>query len=212
MGLLGKVFNTLNPVNLVSKVFGGTIGSLFEIGKALITGIAQGKKFGEILKDCLKPLAMLAIKAALMAFTGGTAAVFVDKLVGVMQGFVGKLIGQVAGSALSDGVKKWITDKLGSYAESLGSKAFKDTLTRAVVDAAGLKGPDDVLDKNRLSDSFIGKIGQVFVDQVDHVLTPDEQNATIYSIDPDTYRDRSYEKSAYDPAQKSYDQVIGRGT
>lgn len=139
MGFLSSIAKHLNPVKLVSSVIGGTLGKVVSIAANVVTGIAQGKSFGDIMKGVLRDVASLAISAAITYFTGGTASLFINGLLDQAKGILGDVAGKVAASALAKPVSSFLSSQITRFADSLTTDLVRRQLTNVVLDATGLK-------------------------------------------------------------------------
>lgn len=179
MGFLSKVFKTLNPLKLVGDVLGGWVGNVIKIASTVVTDLAQGKKFGEILKDVAKDVAVLAIKIAITAFTGGTAGLFINQIIDRASGLLGQVAGKILTSTLAKPVASWAAGKIEGFASSLSSDFVRSQLTRIVLDATGLKSSSDQLDRNAIDVAQLERrVSELFSKQAARYLSQ-----TQYSLD-----------------------------
>ncbi|HCF56377.1 MAG TPA: hypothetical protein DFS52_00060 [Myxococcales bacterium] len=185
MSLLGKIFNKINPVKLAGDLIGGTLGKVVKIATTVVEGIATGRKFGDILKDVGKQVAVLAIQAAVTYFTGGTAGLFINKLIDGAQGIIGKVAAKVAASTLlSKTVTNWAANKLTEFGRSLTTDLVRKQLTDLVVNTLGLKDAQQQLDANAVkSERLAEAIIKFFGEQAERSLSAEDRAQTLYSLD-----------------------------
>ncbi|MGI5861068.1 MAG: hypothetical protein ACOX6T_03315 [Myxococcales bacterium] len=185
MSFLGKVFNKLNPVKLAGDLIGGTLGKVVKIATTVVEGIATGRKFGDILKDVAKQVAVLAIQAAVTYFTGGTAGLFINKLIDSAQGILGKVAAKVAASTLlSKTVTSWAANKITEFSQSLTTDFVRKQLTDLVVKTLGLKDAQQQLEANAVkSEQLAQAIIRFFTEQAERSLSAEDRAQTLYTLD-----------------------------
>ncbi len=187
MSFLSKVFKTLNPLKLVGDVLGGWVGNVIKIASTVVTDIAQGKKFGDILKDVAKDVAVLAVKIAITAFTGGTAGLFINSIVDRAAGILGQVAGKVLASTLAKPVANWAAGKITQLAGSLTSDLVRSQLTRIVLDVTGLKSASDQMDRASLdAEQLERRVAELFARQVTRSFSRNELDQTQYSLGTNT--------------------------
>lgn len=184
MGLLSSLAKNLNPVKLVSNLVGGTLGKVLSVATNIVSGIAQGKSFGEIMKQALKDIAVLAISAAITYFTGGTASVFINAVLDQAKGMLGQVAAKIATEAvLGKAVSGFLANQITKFGEQLTGDLARKMLTDVVLKATGLKDDQQQLEANHLellkkSQDMQSVLGAVF-----EAVTPaSAQAATLASI------------------------------
>jgi len=183
MGFLYKIFKTLNPLKLAGDVIGGWVGNVIKIASTVVTDIAQGKKFGDILKDVAKDVAVLSVKIAITAFTGGTAGLFINSIVDKAAGILGQVAGKVLASTLAKPVASWVAGKITGYASSLTSDYVRNQLTRIVLDVTGLKSASEQLDRASLDSAQLERrVAELFARQVTRTFSKNELDQTQFSL------------------------------
>jgi hypothetical protein len=186
MSFFGKIFNKINPVKLAVDLVGGTIGKALRIATTVVEGIASGRKFGDILKDVGKQVAVLAVEAAITYFTGGTAGLFINKVIYQAQGILGKVAAKVAASTLlSKTVTQWAAKKITDFSASLTTDLVRKQLTDLVVDTLGLKDAQQQLERNAVKDQKLAEaLVSFFAAQAEKSISEDDRSQTVYSLDP----------------------------
>ncbi len=185
MSFFSKIFKNLNPVKLVSDLVGGTLGNVLKIATTVVEGIASGRKFGDILKDVAKQVAVLAVKAAITYFTGGTAGLFINKIIDGAQGLLGKVAEKVLSSTvLSKTVTSFLANKITEFGKSLTTDWFKKQLTDLVLNATGLKSAEEQLDKSKLDPARLtSSIAALFQSHSEEAISEADRSQTLYSLD-----------------------------
>lgn len=184
MGFLSSLVKNLNPVKLVSNIVGGTLGKVLSVATNIVTGIAQGKSFKEIMKQALKDIMVLAISAAITYFTGGTASLFVNAVLDQVKGMIGQVAAKVATNAVLDkAVSGWLAGQITKFGEKLTTDLVRKQLTSVVLDVTGLKDDQQRLEGNHLallqkSVQMQDFLGVVF----EQVMPASAQAATLTSL------------------------------
>jgi hypothetical protein len=184
MSLFSSIVKNLNPVKLVSNLVGGTLGKVLAVATNIVTGIAQGKSFKEIMKQALKDVMVLAISAAITYFTGGTAGVFVNAVLDQAKGLLGQVAAKVATNTILDkAVSGWLSGQITKFGEKLTTDLVRKQLTSVVLDVTGLKDDAQQLEANHLallqkSVQMNDFLGTVF----EQVTSPSTQGATLASL------------------------------
>lgn len=184
MGLFSSIVKNLNPVKLVSNLVGGTLGKVLAVATNIVTGIAQGKPFKEIMKQALKDVMVLAISAAITYFTGGTASVFVNAVLDQAKGLLGQVAAKVATNTILDkAVSGWLGGQITKFGEKLTTDLVRKQLTSVVLDVTGLKDDAQQLESNHLA--LLQKSTQMsdFLGTLFEQVTPaSTQSATLASL------------------------------
>lgn len=183
MGLLSKVFQSLNPLKLAGDLLGGWVGNVLKIASTVVSDLAQGKKFGDIIKDVAKDVAVLAVKIAITAFTGGTAGLFINQIIDRAGGILGQVAGKLLTSTLARPVANWAAQKVTGLASSLTTDFVRSGLTRIVLDATGLTSTSDALDRSRLDSALLERrVAELFAKQVTRTFTKHDLAQTQFSL------------------------------
>lgn len=184
MGLFNSILKNLNPVKLISNVVGGTLGKVLSVATNIVTGIAQGKSFKEIMKQALKDIMVLAISAAITYFTGGTASVFINAVLDQAKGLLGQVAAKVATNAVLDkAVSGWLAGQITRFGETLTTDLVRKQLTSLVLDVTGLKDDQQRLESNHLALLQKSTQMQEFLGTVFEAVTPaSAQSATLASL------------------------------
>ncbi len=180
----GNFIKKLNPLNLATSFVGGNVGSVLRVATTVVQGFATGRKFGDIMKDAMKQVAIIAVKAAVVYATGGTAGLFINTLIDKLSGVLGTSAAKVAANTiLSPRVTEWIVSKMNGFGDKLTMETVQKEITDIVLRAANLKSTEEQLPLDMDQEAVKAELNYYLEQLINRHYTPTDLSQTNESLE-----------------------------